>query len=74
MQEFIVIHNSRRDVMAIPAADVCMIDRMSASDLYGYDEEKLDAMDLRPYDTLTVFYMQDGSTRTISTDCQIICR
>lgn len=74
MNEFIIIHNNRRDVMTIPAADVCMIDRMTAGDFYNYNEETLDNLDLRNYDMLTVFYMRDGNTRTITTDCQIICR
>lgn len=74
MQEFIIIHSNNRAHMSINAADVSMITRTSAGEFFDYNEEEMERQDVRSYDTLTVFHMQNGETRTITTECVIICR
>lgn len=74
MGQFIVIYDNGKGVMTVDATQVTMINRMSAGDFYSYNEEEMDAADVRSYDTMTIFHMKDGTTRTVTTDCQIVCK
>lgn len=74
MKDFTIINREKHETDFLPADSVVMFETMSASDLLGYDEELLDSKDLRSYDSLIVFYLNDGTYKYYKSSCQFIMR
>lgn len=74
MKDFTIINRENHETDFLPIESVVTIDHMSASDFYGYDEEKLDNIGYNSYSPIMVFYLNDGTTKVYPTSCQIIIR
>lgn len=72
MNTLVIVNKEKLQSNSIPAENVALMYYTSASDLYGYDEEKLDSMGYETYTKLVVFMLKDGSTEIYNADCEIL--